>query len=492
MSDHTLPDTLPAWLARLEAAHPVGIDLGLARVAEVARRMGLLEAPLSGRVITVAGTNGKGSTVAMLEALARAHGLSTAAYTSPHLLRYNERLRLDGREADDATLIAGFEAVEAARLAGEPVSLTYFEVGTLGALWAIARGRVDLAILEVGLGGRLDAVNIIDPDVAVITTVAQDHAAFLGTDLQGIGREKAGILRAGRPAVLGSTTLPESVREVAAELGARVYALDEDFSREGEGDGWRFFGSVAEVAPLGSDPQVVGSSVISKGWGSTQQRGQTPRARHRARMRDKHLRVTPSSGPKSLTDLPDPGLPLDNAATALQTLILAGVDLDAQTCRGALAGVQLPGRMQWLGQWCLDVGHNPHAAGYLARRLAARPCRGRTLGLLGMLADKDADGVIAALSPVVDAWVPASLAGERARTADDLAERLALHGGEVWHRGGSPVEAADWLAARLAPEDRVLVCGSFFTVAEVLEWRLATGKASDQTGGEDTAIEGVR
>ncbi|MDW7747792.1 bifunctional tetrahydrofolate synthase/dihydrofolate synthase [Halomonas sp.] len=445
MSDHALPDTLPAWLARLEAAHPVGIDLGLERVAEVARRMGLLDAPLCDRVITVAGTNGKGSTVAMLEALARAHGLSTAAYTSPHLLRYNERLRLDGQEADDATLIAGFEAVEAARLEGEPVSLTYFEVGTLGALWAIARSRVDLAILEVGLGGRLDAVNVIDPDVAVITTVAQDHAAFLGTDLQGIGREKAGILRAARPAVLGSTTLPDSVRQLATELGAAVYALGEAFGREGEGEGWSFWGQT----PLGSDPK----------------------------------RAT-----RSVTDLPDPGLPLDNAATALQALLLAGVDLEEDACRRALAGVELPGRMQWLGQWCLDVGHNPHAAGYLAQRLEARPCQGRTFGLLGMLADKDADGVIAALSPVVDAWVPASLTGERARAADDLAERLARHGGEVWHRGSSPVEAADWLAARLAPEDRVLVCGSFFTVAEVLEWRLA----GDQTAGEDTAFEGAR
>ncbi|CAM3305227.1 bifunctional tetrahydrofolate synthase/dihydrofolate synthase [Halomonas lysinitropha] len=441
MSDHALPDTLPAWLARLETTHPVGIDLGLERVAEVARRMGLLEAPLCERVITVAGTNGKGSTVAMLEALARAHGLSTAAYTSPHLLRYNERLRLDSQEADDATLIAGFEAVELARWEGEPVSLTYFEVGTLGALWVIARGQVDLAILEVGLGGRLDAVNVIHPDVAVITTVAQDHAAFLGTDLQGIGREKAGILRAGRPAVLGSTMLPASVRQVATELGADVHALGEAFRREGEGPGWRF----------------------SSFW------VQTP-----------------------VTDLPDPGLPLDNAATALQALTLVGIELDPPACRRALAGVELPGRMQWLGQWCLDVGHNPHAANYLATRLAARPCTGRTYGLLGMLADKDADGVISALAPVVDVWVPASLAGERARSADDLAERLALHGGEVGYRGSSPVDAAEWLAARLLPEDRVLVCGSFFTVAEVLEWRLAMSQATDQTAGEDKVIEGAR
>ncbi|APE31985.1 bifunctional folylpolyglutamate synthase/dihydrofolate synthase [Halomonas aestuarii] len=444
MTDRALPASLPAWLARLEAAHPTGIDLGLERVAEVARRMGLLEAPLAPRVITVAGTNGKGSTVAMLEALARAHGLSTAAYTSPHLLRYNERLRLDGRPADDATLIAGFEAVEAARLAGEPISLTYFEVGTLGALWAIGRQRPALAILEVGLGGRLDAVNVVDPDVAVITTVAQDHAAFLGTDLEGIGREKAGILRPRRPAVLGSTTLPSSVRAVAEQQGARVVALGEAFRREGEGDAWRWSGQGGDGRPL------------------------------------------------DLEGLPDPGLPLDNAATALQALALAEVSLEQGACRRALSTVELPGRLQWRGQWCLDVGHNPHAAAYVAGRLAARPCSGRTIGLIGMLGDKDADGVIAALAPVVDAWVPVSLEGERARSAEDLAERLALQEAVVWHRGDSPAEAADWLSARLAPEDRILVCGSFFTVAAVLEWLLAAEQATGQTAQEATRIEGAR
>ena len=445
MSDHTLPDTLPGWLARLEAAHPVGIDLGLERVARVAARMGLLATPLAGRVITVAGTNGKGSTVAMLEALGRAHGLSTAAYTSPHLLRYNERLRLYGQETDDARLIAAFNAVEAARLAGDPVSLTYFEAGTLGALWAIAQARPDLAILEVGLGGRLDAVNVIDPDVAVITTVALDHADYLGTDLQGIGREKAGILRPARPAVLGSTTLPESVRGRADELGAEVYALGEAFRREGEGAGWRFWGQTPAEPPQ-------------------------------------------DAVPISVTDLPDPGLPLDNAASALQALSLAGIDLEAAACRRALAGVALPGRMQWLGQWCLDVGHNPHAAAYLAGRLAQQPCAGRTYALLGMLADKDADGVIAALSPVVDAWLPASLEGARARTADDLAARLEARGCTVCQRATAPVAAARWLAPRLAPNDRVLVCGSFFTVAEVLAWR----QSAQASPADDATSEAAR
>lgn len=444
MNPMASPTTLDAWLARLEAAHPMGIDLGLERVARVARRMGLLDAPLAERLITVAGTNGKGSTVAMLDALAQAHGLSTAAYTSPHLLRYNERLRLAGVEAADALLIEGFTAVERARVDGTPISLSYFEVGTLCALWVISRQRPDLAILEVGLGGRLDAVNIIDPDVAVVTTVALDHAAYLGNDLEDIGREKAGILRAGRPAVLGSALLPGSVREVAHALGAPVFALDEAFCRQGGGDdrddeGWCW---------SGCDP--AGKTV-------------------------------------EIDALPDPGLPLDNAATALQALALAGVELNAVACRRALAAVRLPGRMQWRGQWCLDVGHNPHAAAYLASRLTARPCAGRTIALLGMLVDKDADGVIEALQPAVDAWVAVSLEGDRARTATDLAARVIAQGGTVLRCADSPDAGAAWLATHLLPEDRVLVCGSFFTVAAVLRrWQ-----AAEQTDVNDSPMEGA-
>lgn len=480
MSDAALPTTLDAWLARLEAAHPVGIDLGLERVAEIAHRMGLLERPIAHRVITVAGTNGKGSTVALLEALARAHGLATATYTSPHLLRYNERLRLDGRDADDDTLIDGFAAVERARLDGEPVSLTYFEVGTLGALWAMARRPPDLAILEVGLGGRLDAVNVIDPDVAVITTVAQDHAAFLGTDLEQIGREKAGILRGGRPAVLGSTALPASVRQVADGLGATVYALGEAFHREGDGEGWSFWGQ-SSIPYYAAD---AGNTLGVRPRPSRQVERGAPSERNCP---------PPGSDPKGagaivLGDLPDPGLPLDNAATALQALALAGVALDAEACRTALDSVLLPGRMQWLGRWCLDVGHNPHAATYLAGRLAARPGGGRTLALLAMLGDKDADGVIAALAPVVDAWVTAGLDGERARGADDLAARLEAQGARVLARTASPAAGAAWLAGRLAPGDRVLVCGSFYTVAEVLAW-LASHPDAVQTETDDRPWE---
>lgn len=429
------PTPLDAWLRRLEAAHPVGIDLGLERVAEVARRMGLLDGPVAGRLITVAGTNGKGSSVAMLDALARQHGLSTATYTSPHLVRYNERLCLDGRQADDATLIAGFEAVEAARLDGEPISLTYFEVGTLGALHAIRAFAPEVAILEVGLGGRLDAVNILDADVAVVTTIARDHAAFLGNDLEDIGREKAGIMRAGRPAVLGSRDLPTSVRATAESLSAPVHALGEAYGVERDGASWCWWDAAGQV----------------------------------------------------FAGLPDPGLPLDNAATALTALQLAGVELDEVACRRALASVVLPGRMQWHGNWCLDVGHNPQAAAYVAGRLAERPVEGRTFALLGMLGDKDADGVIEALAPSIDAWLPVTLEGERTRSADELAGRLEAFGQEVVHREASPARGAAWLEAHLAPGDRVLVCGSFFTVGEVL----ASWASRAQTDSDDWPIEGT-
>ncbi|SFH64276.1 bifunctional tetrahydrofolate synthase/dihydrofolate synthase [Modicisalibacter xianhensis] len=422
MSD---PASLTDWLTRLERQHPVSIDLGLERVAEVARRMGLMDTPLTKRVITVAGTNGKGSTVAMLESLARAHGLSTATYTSPHLLRYNERLRLDGVEAEDDLLVTGFEHVEAARLAPEPISLTYFEAGTLGAFWAIVQRCPDLAILEVGLGGRLDAVNVIDPDVAVITTIAQDHAAFLGNDLEQIGREKAGIMRRMRPVVLGSEHLPASVRQVAWTVGAGLHALGDDF-RHGDEAG----------------PETTWTWQGRDGHGT----------------------------PTTLAQLPDPGLPRDNAASALQALFLSGLTLDAEACRRGFADVQLPGRMQWLGNWCLDVAHNPHAALYLASRFAQRVRPARRIGLLGMLGDKDATGVVAGLASQVDGWVTVSLEGERARNASELADLLKSQAQTVLHCAESPAAGAEWLAGHLGEQDEVLVCGSFFTVAGVLEW----------------------
>ncbi|MFP3342128.1 bifunctional tetrahydrofolate synthase/dihydrofolate synthase [Halomonas sp. SIMBA_159] len=423
MTLHAMPNTLAAWLHYLETLHPVGIDMGLERVSLVAKRMGLLERPIAEKVITVAGTNGKGSTLAMMDSIARAHGWRAGTYTSPHLLRYNERVTVDGREAGDQRLVEGFQQVEDARLQAPAVSLTYFEAGTLCALWCLANASLDVAILEVGLGGRLDAVNIIDADVAIVTTIALDHANFLGTDLEQIGREKAGIFRPLKPAVLGSQSLPSSVLESAISMAAHSYALGSAFSH--------------------SAGDQVGSPWCWHG-------------------------LTTDGDTLSLDGLPDPGLPIDNAATALQALALTGLALQLNTVRKALRTVTLSGRMQWVGQWCLDVGHNPHAAQYVARRLPTPPKGGRQWALIGMLNDKDADGVIQALMPSITDWVCVTLEGERGRSAAELAERITSQGGHVYYCADSPAAGAAKLAKQLAPEDRVLATGSFFTVAELL------------------------
>ncbi|MCA1772945.1 MAG: bifunctional tetrahydrofolate synthase/dihydrofolate synthase [Halomonas sp.] len=414
-----MPKTLAQWLDHLETLHPVDIELGLDRVSKVAERMGLLQRPIAKRVISVAGTNGKGSTLAIIDSVARAHGQRVGTYMSPHLLRYNERVQLDGYMVSDDQLVAGFEAVEQARLAAPSVSLTYFEAGTLCALWCLVQQPLDLAVLEVGLGGRLDAVNIVDADVAIVTTIAQDHAGFLGTDIAQIGREKAGIFRSQRPAVLGSRDLPESVAACADALSSPVYQLGRNFEHTSDpaSASWRWQGHTAAGDML------------------------------------------------TLDALPDPGLPIDNAATALQALVLSGYVLAASPTQTALTDLVVPGRMQWRGQWCLDVGHNPHAADYLARHLPPVASGATQWGVIGMLIDKDADGVIKALSSRINDWVCVSLEGERGRQATDLAERIAAQGGRVHHCAASPIEGVEWLANQLGPDDRVLATGSFFTVA---------------------------
>ncbi|MGO2579817.1 MAG: bifunctional tetrahydrofolate synthase/dihydrofolate synthase [Halomonas sp.] len=425
--------SLDQWLQHLETLHPVGIDMGLKRVSQVANRMGLLSRPIASCVITVAGTNGKGSTLAMIDSVARAHGQRVGTYTSPHLLRYNERVKIAGQEADDQLLIEGFEHVERARLQEPEISLTYFEAGTLCGLWCLARAELDLAVLEVGLGGRLDAINIIDADVAVVTTIAQDHANFLGTDIAQIGREKAGIFRAGHPAVLGSLILPESVAEYAHTLGAPVFRLGQHFQHDAFSNGlktWRWQGQQADETGI------------------------------------------------VLDRLPDPGLPIDNAATALQALALTGLTLEQGRVQKALSSVILAGRMQWVGQWCLDVGHNPHAAEYIANYLPLPPGNGRQWGLIGMLNDKDIDGVIQALSARITDWVCVTLTGERGCQAQALSQRIIAQGGRVHFCADTPQAGADWLAKVLTLNDRVLATGSFFTVAALLARPLPTGAVS--------------
>ena len=449
---------LPAWLAYIEQQHPKSIDMGLDRVREVAERLSLGKP--STRVITVGGTNGKGSTVAFIEAIARATGWKVGAYTSPHLLRYNERVRIDGVEVDDASLVDAFEAVEAARLSSSPLGsgvgvrvgrsvrvsdsdatpsppnpplegegsglpLTYFEFGTLAALWLFERAGLDLAVLEIGLGGRLDAVNIVDPDVAVITTVDLDHTDWLGNDREAIGTEKAGIARAWKPLVLGEVDSPSSVLRHAYAIGANALRLGSDFFHEPiDNQRWRW--------------REVGAEL----------------------------------------ELPAPALSAPsqraNAATAIAALrALPGEPVRDEAFAEGVASAALPGRLQRLErdgvEVVLDVGHNPQAARELAAWLQAHPIAGATRVVFAALADKDVRSVVDAFASAPLPWFLAGLSsGPRSQTAEQLAARLddtiavvaSLHD-----------DVDDALRAALAASsagDRVLVFGSFHTVADAM------------------------
>jgi len=421
-----MPKTLAAWLDQIQRQHPTAIDLGLARVREVAARMGLKRP--ARRVITVGGTNGKGSTVAFVEAIARAHGWKVGAYTSPHLLRYNERVRIDGADADDAALVAGFEAVEAAR--GD-TSLTYFEHGTLCALWLFARSKLDLVVLEVGLGGRLDAVNIVDPDASILTTVDLDHQDWLGADIEAIGLEKAGIARPFKPLVLGDDYPPASVLRHAYAIGAQSWRIANDFFAERiDADTWR--------------------------W------------------REVDFTMT----------LPMPALAapvqLGNAACAIAALRALGSRIHKRAYAEGVASARVAGRLQRFErdgvELVVDVGHNPQAARALAAWLRAQPRR-RTLAVYAALADKDVAGVVQALSGTVDGWHLAGLAdaGPRGQAVDDFAQRLAgTDAADAARHVG--VEAALQAAlAQAGPGGRALVFGSFHTAAVALQHFGANG-----------------
>lgn len=424
------PPTLAEWLAYLETLHPKVIALGLDRVKSVASR---LDATPACPVVTVAGTNGKGSTCALLEHMLRADGYRVAMYTSPHLLRYNERVRVAGADASDDALCEAFAAVEAAR-AGTP--LTYFEFGTLGALWLFARQRLDALILEVGLGGRLDAVNIVDPDVAVVTSIAIDHIDYLGPTREDIGREKAGIFRPDKPAVCGDRDPPQSLIAYAAAIDASLIRIGRDYGYSAQGNQWNYWG------PGG--------------------------ARH---------------------GLPHPALrgnyQLDNASTALcaADVLRARLPLSMGAVRAALVGIELPGRFQVLpGRpvTVLDVAHNPQAAHTLADNLGAMGFHPRTIAVFGILADKDVDAVIAALRPLVDRWEVATLPPPRGATSAALRERLQRAGvaSDAVREHADPVAA--YRAARddAAEADRIIIFGSFLTVAAVLATR--AGRLGEQ------------
>ena len=421
-----MPNNLSDWLAHIERQHPKSIDMGLDRVRAVARRMGL-KRPAK-RVITVGGTNGKGSTVALVEAIARAHGWKVGAYTSPHLLRYNERVRIDGVEADDAALVAGFEAVEAAR--GD-TALTYFEYGTLCALWLFARSKLDLAVLEVGLGGRLDAVNLVDADAAIITTVDLDHQDWLGSDSEAIGFEKAGIARPFKPLVLGDDDPPASVLRHAYAIGAPAWRIANDFFAERiDADHWRW----REVGFSMSVPMPALAAPVQ----------------------------------------------LRNAACAIAALRALGARIDKRAYAEGVASAQVAGRLQRFErdgvEVVVDVGHNPQAARALAAWLHAQPKR-RTLAVYAALADKDAPGVVAALADVVDGWHLAGLAdaGPRGQAVDAFASRLAGTAAAAAIRHADVQAAVQAAMADAVPGERVLVFGSFHTAAIALQRLAANG-----------------
>jgi dihydrofolate synthase/folylpolyglutamate synthase len=423
--------TLGEWLSYQERTHPRDIELGLERVRGVWQAMGAPRpAPI---VVTVGGTNGKGSTVALLEAMFRAAGYRTGCYTSPHLLRYNERIRIDGEDAADEALVASFERIEAAR---GSIPQTYFEFGTLAALDLMARASVDVAILEVGLGGRLDAVNIVDADVAVITTVDLDHQDWLGNDRDAIGREKAGIARAGRPAVVGETTPPAGLLDELRRIGATVVQAGEAYA-------------VGGARPGHGSP----SSAATWRW---------------------------SHRDGTALDLPFPSLDapvqVANAATAIAAIHALGarVEVPPAAIRAGLGHVRVAGRLQRIAGRPLtlvDVGHNPQAARALAEWLDAQPRRGRVLAVYGALADKDVAGVIGALGTRVDRWFLAGLERDTPRglPADALAATLATVLPGAVATAHADVALA-WAAARAtaSDDDTLLLFGSFFVAGAAL------------------------
>ncbi len=412
------PATLEQWLAHIERQHPQPIAMGLERVREVAARM---ELGRPGKhCIVVGGTNGKGSTVAFIEAIARAAGWKVGAYTSPHLLAYNERVRIDGSDIDDATLVAGFNAVEDAR--GD-TALTYFEYGTLCALWVFQRAGLDLAVLEVGLGGRLDAVNIVDADVSVITTVDIDHADWLGGDRETIGAEKAGIIRGWKPVILGEIDPPSSVLRRAYVLGANAIRYGSDFFAE---------------------------AIDAERW----------------RWRDVSFRI----------ELPQPAswapIQHDNAATAIAALRALDRPVPRAAWAQGVAAAQVAGRLQRFERngvdVLVDVGHNPQAAAALAAALKANPAAGRTLAVYAALVDKDAAGVVAALQARIDRWHLAGLEGARGQGAEQLREKLAGTAATGAVLSATVEQALASALEQARRGDRVLVFGSFHTVAEAL------------------------
>ncbi|MEY2888923.1 MAG: hypothetical protein RIQ30_520 [Pseudomonadota bacterium] len=416
--------SLDQWLSHLETAHPVGIDMGLARITRVKESLGL---KFACPVITVGGTNGKGSTCAFLESILLAAGYKVACHTSPHLLRFNERARMNGADVSDADLLKAFERVEQARCRlSDPPTLTYFEFTTLAIMDIFANASVDTVILEVGMGGRLDAVNIVDADCAIVTSIDLDHMAYLGNTREAIAFEKAGIFRTKAIAICGDPIPPASLINHANAIGADLWLMGKDYSFTGDQQQWGWTGRGKRFSGLGY-PALRGANQLL------------------------------------------------NASAVIAALIALHdrLPVSAQDIRNGLALVELPGRFQVLPgrpTVVLDVAHNPHAAATLAESIEAMAYHPYTYAVFGAMADKDIDGVLKPLLNTVDYWYCTDLPTPRAASASDLAKRLRAFNKEalVFMDPGAAYQAA---LDKAGEGDRILVFGSFYTVSGVMAYR---------------------
>jgi dihydrofolate synthase/folylpolyglutamate synthase len=413
--------SLSDWLAWQATLNPRDIDLGLERVRRVVDQLSI-DRPETG-IITVGGTNGKGSTVSFIERLGAANGLTTAVYTSPHLVRYNERMHLNGDAVSDEWLIEHFVAVDAAR--GE-IPLTYFEFGTLAALHGFSQARVDLWILEVGLGGRLDAVNVIDPDISAVTTVALEHQDWLGDTIDAIAAEKAGILRRDRPAFYGDELIPDGFTRKAQAIGARLSCFGADFGYTQDNDlTWTWQGAATVLADLSlpplSDP---------------------------AQLRNISLAL-------AAVEACDPGL------------------LERSRVEQALSAPCPPGRFQVIErdqQWIIDVAHNPQAARVLRQRVLGLDNKGPMSVVIGLLDDKQVDAFVTQFADIAERWFVCSIDAERGRDAEELAAVISRLGGRHVTVAGTPEQAFGAANAASEPGEQILVTGSFHIAGPALSW----------------------
>ena len=411
-------NNLNDWLTHLEKNHPKFLEPGLERITKVAEKLDLLTT--NAKIITVAGTNGKGSCVALLEATLTAANYRIGTYTSPHLLHYSERIRINNQAIDNSFLCQSFSIIEAAR---GSIPLTYFEFSTLAALWLFKQTILDVIILEIGIGGRLDAVNIIDTDIAVITSIDLDHTELLGNTRETIAYEKAGIIRKAKPVIYGDYFLPHSVKHIAEKQSAPLYCQNIDFGYEEQKDNWN--------------------------WWSKQQK---------------------------LNNLPIPRIYLANASTALQVIELLSqqFSITPSAIKTGLNTVFIPGRFQIISQAplvILDVAHNPAAAHLLAQQLEAQKCKGKSWAIVGILADKDVLHTLAPLRNMIDEWTIAELPSPRSCQTEFLMTQLEHLGITKIHRFNSVHKAYEYTLDHAASNDRIIIFGSFYTVAEVLSHR---------------------